>query len=163
MSSIPDAAPVPNVSKAFAEEFKALTVAMSRSATPLASGNFAAVIGCVRCGHIGADHRHGIDHECPTDPRLAERDLCPYTCTAVGCTCPDMAWSQRDLHCQEVIAEQQARLAMLTDAVVAAAALYFNQIDDPRERDYASEALHETAAERVAAEPRLRGTFDPQA
>ncbi len=51
------------------------------------------------------------------------------------------------------------REALLTDAVVMAAALWFEQIEDPRERDYASESLHETAAELVAANPRLKGAF----
>lgn len=49
--------------------------------------------------------------------------------------------------------------AFLTDAVVAAAALWFEEITDPGERDYASECLHETATDLVAANPRLKGAF----
>lgn len=48
--------------------------------------------------------------------------------------------------------------AWLTDAVVMAAGLWFEEID-PRERDYASESLHETATDLVKANPRLRGAF----
>ena len=50
------------------------------------------------------------------------------------------------------------REAWLTDAVVTGAALWFEQID-PRERDYASESLHETAVDLVKANPRLKGAF----
>lgn len=49
--------------------------------------------------------------------------------------------------------------AYLTDAVVMGAALWFEEIKDPRERDYASESLHETATDLVAANPRLKGAF----
>jgi hypothetical protein len=52
------------------------------------------------------------------------------------------------------------RLVMLTDMVVTAAALWFDQIKDQREADYASECLHETASDLVKTNPRLRGAFD---
>jgi hypothetical protein len=51
------------------------------------------------------------------------------------------------------------RLVMLTDMVVTAAALWFEQITDRREADYASECLHETASELVKTTPRLKGAF----
>lgn len=51
------------------------------------------------------------------------------------------------------------REALLTDAVVMAAALWFEQIEDQRERDYASESLHEAAADLVNDNPRLKGAF----
>ncbi len=51
------------------------------------------------------------------------------------------------------------REAWLTDAAVMGAALWFEEITDPRERDYASEALAETAADLVKANPRLNGAF----
>ena len=49
------------------------------------------------------------------------------------------------------------REAWLTDAVVMAAALWFDEIKDPREADYASECLHETAEDLKQANPRLAG------
>ena len=49
------------------------------------------------------------------------------------------------------------REAWLTDAVVMAAALWFEEIKDPREADYASECLHETAEDLKHANPRLAG------
>ena len=49
------------------------------------------------------------------------------------------------------------REAWLTDAVVMAAALWFEEIKDPREADYASECLHETAEDLKQANPRLNG------
>lgn len=52
------------------------------------------------------------------------------------------------------------QLVMLTDAVVTAAALWFEQIEDQREADYASECLHETASDLVKNNPRLKGAFD---
>lgn len=48
--------------------------------------------------------------------------------------------------------------AMLTDAVVMGAALWFGHIKGG-EADYASEVLHETAVELVKANPRLAGAF----
>jgi hypothetical protein len=51
--------------------------------------------------------------------------------------------------------------AMLTDAVVGAAALWFAQIDSPL-ADYASESLHEMAADLVRKNPRLAGSFRPE-
>lgn len=52
-----------------------------------------------------------------------------------------------------------AREAWLTDTVVMAAELWFGQITDQREADYASECLHETAADLVKTTPRLKGAF----
>lgn len=52
-----------------------------------------------------------------------------------------------------------AKIAMLTDTVVMAAELWFEEIKDPREADYASECLAETAADLVKANPRLKGAF----
>lgn len=52
-----------------------------------------------------------------------------------------------------------ARIAWLTDTVVMAAALWFDQIADKREADYASESLHELAADLVRENPRLKGAF----
>lgn len=52
-----------------------------------------------------------------------------------------------------------ARIAWLTDTVVMAAALWFGQIKDQREADYASESLHELAADLVNETPRLKGAF----
>lgn len=49
--------------------------------------------------------------------------------------------------------------ASLTDLVVTAGSLWFDEITDPSERDYASEALHETATELVRANPRLKGAY----
>jgi hypothetical protein len=49
------------------------------------------------------------------------------------------------------------REAWLTDAVVMAAALWFEEIKDPREADYASECLSETAEDLKQANPRLNG------
>lgn len=49
--------------------------------------------------------------------------------------------------------------AMLTDAVVMAAGLWFKRIPPGRERDYASECLHETAVSLVKENPRLKGAF----
>ena len=49
------------------------------------------------------------------------------------------------------------REAWLTDAVVMAAALWFEEIKDPREADYASECLNETAEDLKQANPRLNG------
>lgn len=51
------------------------------------------------------------------------------------------------------------REAWLTDTVVTGAALWFEEIKDPRERDYASECLAETAADLVKANPRLKGAL----
>lgn len=55
--------------------------------------------------------------------------------------------------------EIAARIAWLTDTVVMAAALWFEEIEDPRERDYASESLHELACDLVRENPRLKGGF----
>ena len=49
--------------------------------------------------------------------------------------------------------------AMLTDTVVMAAALHFEQIKSASEEGYASEVLHETAAQLVKENPRLAGSF----
>ncbi len=57
-------------------------------------------------------------------------------------------------------AESRALLghvAMLTDCVVMAAALWFDEITDSSERDYASEVLFETAEQLKADNPRLQG------
>jgi hypothetical protein len=48
------------------------------------------------------------------------------------------------------------REAWLTDAVVMAAALWFEEIKDPREADYASECLYETVEDLKQANLRLR-------
>lgn len=58
------------------------------------------------------------------------------------------------------VAHLRAQEAMLTDAVVMAAALYFDQLPyrSPA-ADYASEVLHSTAVELVAKNPRLKGAF----
>lgn len=50
------------------------------------------------------------------------------------------------------------REAWLTDAVVMAAALWFEEIKDPREADYASEVLAETAEDLKQGNPRLKGS-----
>lgn len=63
---------------------------------------------------------------------------------------------------QREIAELRAQVAMLTDTVVMAAALWFGQIEDARQRDYASETLHLTATDLVKANPRLKGAFTPE-
>lgn len=58
------------------------------------------------------------------------------------------------------IRELRAQVAMLTDTVVMAAALWFGQLDnEPSQRDYASETLHLTALNLVAANPRLAGAY----
>jgi hypothetical protein len=57
------------------------------------------------------------------------------------------------------VRDLNARIAMLTDTVVMAAALWFEEIKDPREADYASECLHETATDLVKTTPRLKGAF----
>lgn len=57
------------------------------------------------------------------------------------------------------VREIKARIAWLTDTVVMAAALWFDQIADKREADYASESLHELAADLVNETPRLKGAF----
>jgi hypothetical protein len=49
------------------------------------------------------------------------------------------------------------REAWLTDAVMVGAALWFEEITDDRERDYASECLSETAEDLKKANPRLNG------
>ncbi|WP_428957904.1 hypothetical protein [Streptomyces sp. cg35] len=48
--------------------------------------------------------------------------------------------------------------AMLTDTVVMASALWFEEIEPGPEQDYASECLHETAKELKEKHPRLRGS-----
>lgn len=53
----------------------------------------------------------------------------------------------------------KARIAWLTDTVVMAAALWFEEIKDQREADYASESLHEVALDLVRENPRLKGAF----
>lgn len=63
---------------------------------------------------------------------------------------------------QREIARLRAQVAMLTDMVVTAAALWFDQIESASERDYASECLHETATDLVKANPRLKGAFTPE-
>ncbi|GAA1978388.1 hypothetical protein [Kitasatospora viridis] len=55
----------------------------------------------------------------------------------------------------------EAQNAMLTDTVVVAAALYFDQISKASERDYASEQLHLTASDLVAENPRLKNAYNP--
>jgi hypothetical protein len=60
---------------------------------------------------------------------------------------------------QREIAQLRAQVAMLTDTVVMAACLWFNQFESSSERDYASEVLHSTATELVNANPRLNGAF----
>jgi hypothetical protein len=57
------------------------------------------------------------------------------------------------------IRELKAQVAMLTDLVVSAAALYFEQIGSASERDYLSEALYTHATALVEANPRLAGAF----
>jgi len=63
---------------------------------------------------------------------------------------------------QREIARLRAEVAMLTDTVVMAAALVFEQFKSDSERDYASEVLHTTAADLVKANPRLAGAFTPE-
>lgn len=58
-----------------------------------------------------------------------------------------------------VLRDIAAKNAMLTDTVVMAAALWFEEIKDQREADYASECLHETATDLVKTTPRLKGAF----
>jgi hypothetical protein len=53
----------------------------------------------------------------------------------------------------------QARIAWLTDTVVMAAALWFEEIKDQREANYASESLHALALDLVRENPRLKGAF----
>lgn len=54
-------------------------------------------------------------------------------------------------------------IAMLTDTVVMAAALWFKQIDEySSEGGSASEALHEVAKDLVESNPRLAGSFRPE-
>jgi hypothetical protein len=55
------------------------------------------------------------------------------------------------------VRDLKAQIAMLTDTVVMAAALYFEEITDEREAGYASEVLHETAQGLVRSTPRLKG------
>jgi hypothetical protein len=57
------------------------------------------------------------------------------------------------------VRDLNARIAWLTDTVVMAAALYFEEIEDPREADFASESLHELALDLVRENPRLKGGF----
>ena len=57
------------------------------------------------------------------------------------------------------VRDLKARNAWLTDTIVMAAELWFEEITDPSERDYASECLHETAADLVKSTPRLKGAF----
>lgn len=63
---------------------------------------------------------------------------------------------------QREIDQLRAKNAMLTDTVVAAAALWFGQVENSSERDYMSEELHLTATELVKANPRLQGAFTPE-
>lgn len=57
------------------------------------------------------------------------------------------------------VRDLSARIAWLTDTVVMAAALWFEEIEDQREADYASESLHELALDLVRENPRLKGGF----
>jgi hypothetical protein len=57
------------------------------------------------------------------------------------------------------VRDLNARITWLTDSLVAAAALWFGEIEDPSERDYASEELHEIALDLVRENPRLKGGF----
>jgi hypothetical protein len=57
------------------------------------------------------------------------------------------------------IRELEAQVAMLTDTVVMAACLWFDEITDESERRYASEVLHETASALVRDNPRLDGGY----
>lgn len=59
------------------------------------------------------------------------------------------------------VRQLRAQTALLTDAVVMAAALWFAQLDGPQ-ADSASEALHELAKDLVEAHPRLRASFRPE-
>lgn len=52
-----------------------------------------------------------------------------------------------------------ARITMLTDSVVGAAALHFGEIKDSSEASYASEELHLTASDLVREFPRLAGGY----
>ena len=91
-----------------------------------------------------------------------------------------MATTTKDAldHLSEIVAERQnqrantpitltlsevrdlnARIAWLTDTVVMAAALWFEEIEDDRERNYASESLYELASDLVRETPRLKGAF----
>jgi hypothetical protein len=54
--------------------------------------------------------------------------------------------------------ELLGELAMLTDMVVTAAAMDAGELSE-REQEYAGEALHELAADLVAANPRLKGAY----
>lgn len=57
------------------------------------------------------------------------------------------------------IRELEAQVAMLTDTVVMAACLWFDEIPAGSERNYASEVLHLTASDLVRNNPRLAGAY----
>lgn len=151
-----DAAPVLNATEAFRSEVLRMSLQMSRSTAPVGSSNIASLIQCVGCDHISDDHRHDDAHACPTDPRVADREMCPHRCTAVGCDCADMAWSKRDLLYDKKIAQMQAQVAMLTDSVVGAVGLVFGEINDISERDEMTEELYQLREDLIAANPRLQ-------
>jgi hypothetical protein len=56
------------------------------------------------------------------------------------------------------VRDLRAKLAMLTDGVVGAAALYFGELDS-RDEPYASEELCQMALDLVKTTPRLKGAF----
>lgn len=56
------------------------------------------------------------------------------------------------------VRDLKAKLAMLADAVVGAAALYFGELDS-RYEPVASEELQEMALDLVRSTPRLKGAF----
>lgn len=55
--------------------------------------------------------------------------------------------------------EDAGRIAMLEDAVVGAATLWFEEEKDASKAGYLSECLHETASEIVRTVPRLAGAY----
>jgi len=54
---------------------------------------------------------------------------------------------------------EDAYIAMLEDAVVAAACVVFDQVPSESEEGYLTEGLHEMALDICRSVPRLRGAF----
>lgn len=93
------------------------------------------------------------------DARLVEIDAeidrhHPYS---QGLPATELAPMARELYVE--VRRLRAREAMLTDTVVTAAAVIFEEIPRGPELDYATEDVHLTAMDLVAANPRLSGAY----
>lgn len=69
-----------------------------------------------------------------------------------------MARAEITVHVKD-IPEVRGYIAQLEDAVVASAALWFDEIPPGPQQDYASECLHLAASEIVKTTPRLKGAY----